>query len=374
MNQLSRYLLRQLFVTMAIVTMVMTGVIWLFVSVRAVESIVNRGFSVGTFVELTALQMPNFITQIIPIALFISVLFVYNRLTTDREILVMRAAGLSPLGLARPMLVLAGSCVIVGYVFTLWATPLSYRMFRDLQWDLRYSFTNVLLREGTFNTLSDAITVYVRERTGSDELKGLLIFDKRDKEKTATIIAERGAVVDSPTGARVLMFDGNRQEYNAKLDKLSILYFDRYSFDLSGINQKPDIRHREARERDVDELFTITPEEAGSIADYGRFVVEAHQRVTSPLMALGFALVAFMFLVYGEFSRRGQVSRIINAASIFVVLQVVGLGLTNFIARHLGLIPMIYIAVILPIVLPLAILFYNPKFRLPARRAAERTA
>src|SRR4051812_49193568 len=109
MRQISLYLLRQLAVTMGIVTLVMAGVIWLFVSVRAVETIVNRGLSVSVFVELTALQMPNFITQIIPIALFIAVLFVYNRLTTDREILVLRAAGLSPLALARPMLILAGA-------------------------------------------------------------------------------------------------------------------------------------------------------------------------------------------------------------------------------------------------------------------------
>jgi lipopolysaccharide export system permease protein len=376
MRQISRYLLRQLLVTTAIVTLVMTGVIWLFVSVRAVETIVNRGLSVSTFVELTALQMPNFISQIIPIALFIAVLFVYNRLTTDREILVLRAAGLSPLALARPMLVLAGAMVVIGYIFTLWATPLSYRMFRDLQWDLRYSFTNVLLREGTFNTLSDSITVYVRERTGRDELKGLLIYDKRDKDKTATIIAERGAVVDAPTGARVLMFDGNRQEYNAKTDKLSVLYFDRYSFDLSGANQKPDTRHREARERGVEELFTLTPEDAGNPIDYGRFTVEAHQRVTSPLNALGFSLVAFIFIVYGEFSRRGQTSRIINAASIFVALQVIGLGLTNFLARHLGLVPLIYAATLLPIAIPLFILIYNPTVRMPGirRGTAERTA
>ena len=52
-----------------LITFVMTGVIWLFVAVRAVESIVNRGLSVKLFLLLTSLQIPNFLTQILPISL-----------------------------------------------------------------------------------------------------------------------------------------------------------------------------------------------------------------------------------------------------------------------------------------------------------------
>src|SRR3546814_15797972 len=62
------YLLRQLLTAMIIVAVVMTGIIWLFVSVRAVESIVNRGLSFQLFLGLTGLQLPNFLVQIIPIA------------------------------------------------------------------------------------------------------------------------------------------------------------------------------------------------------------------------------------------------------------------------------------------------------------------
>jgi lipopolysaccharide export system permease protein len=371
MGQVSRYLTRQLLVTAAIVTVVMTGIIWLFISVRAIESIINRGLSLKLFIMLTWLQLPNFVVQIIPIALFIAVLFVYNRLTADREILVMRAAGLSPLALARPIIGLGLGAAAVAYSFALYFTPLSYQMFRDLQWDVRYSFTNILLREGVFNTLSDTLTVYLRERTGRDELRGILIHDNRDPEKKATLIAERGAVVDTPTGARVLMFDGNRQEMNRKTGKLTILYFERYSFDLQGVNEKPESRFREPRERTINELIGLTREDTGP-NDYGRFVVELHQRLASPLSSLGFGLVAFVFLVYGEYSRRGQALRIINAAAAFVLLQVGYLGLINLAARKLALVPLIYAVVLLPIAISFAIVLYDPKLRLPSlpRRAA----
>ena len=43
-----------------LITFVMTGVIWLFVAVRAVESIVNRGLSVKLFLLLTSFTNSQF--------------------------------------------------------------------------------------------------------------------------------------------------------------------------------------------------------------------------------------------------------------------------------------------------------------------------
>ncbi len=371
MKQYQLYLLRQLLTAMMIITIVMTGIIWLFISVRAVESIVNRGLSFGLFLQLTGMQLPNFLVQIVPIALFIAGVFVYNRLSSDREILVLRAAGVSPLALAQPILVLGLAASALCYTFALYITPISYQMFRDLQWDVRYSFTNILLREGVFNTLSGTTTVYIRERTGRDELRGLMVHDTRDPEKETTIIAERGAVVDTPTGPRVLMFDGNRQELNRKTEKLSILYFDRYSFDLGGATQKPEARFREPRERTMDELLFLTKDDVGNPNDFGRFVVEAHQRMSMPLLALGYGLVAFLFITYGEYSRRGQAIRIINAAATFVILQVCQLGLINIVAKNLLLVPAIYILTLLPIAVPIVLLIYNPKLPSPHKWRAD---
>jgi lipopolysaccharide export system permease protein len=270
------------------------------------------------------------------------------------------------MALAQPMIILGSAAVAVCYLFSLYLTPLSYQMFRDLQWDVRYSFTNILLREGVFNTISNTTTVYIRERTGRDELRGLLIHDTRDPDKESTIIAERGAVADTATGPRVLMFDGSRQELNLKTNKLSILYFDRYSFDLGGAAQKPEGRFREPRERSTHELLSIEKSDVENPNDFGRFVVEGHQRLTGPLSALGFGLIAFLFIIYGEYSRRGQASRIINAAAVFVILEICQIGLVNTVAKNLFLIPLLYLAALLPIVVPIAILIYNPQLKLPS--------
>ncbi|MEQ8166013.1 MAG: LptF/LptG family permease, partial [Alphaproteobacteria bacterium] len=101
MSELNKYVLRQLLVGMVIVTIGLTCVIWLTQSLRFVDMIVNRGLTAGTFVYLTMLLLPNFLSIILPIAVFTVVVFTYSKLISDRELIVMRAAGLSQVALAR---------------------------------------------------------------------------------------------------------------------------------------------------------------------------------------------------------------------------------------------------------------------------------
>ncbi len=147
---------------MVLVTASLTCVIWLLQSLRFVEMIVNRGLTVGDFIYLTILLLPNFLSIILPIALFTVIVFTYAKLVTDRELVVMRAAGVSQHALAKPALFLAFIVVAAGYGLNLYLLPLSSQTFHELRWDMRYNYSNVLLKEGAFNTLSAGVTVYVR--------------------------------------------------------------------------------------------------------------------------------------------------------------------------------------------------------------------
>ena len=165
MKRLTRYMFWQLFVGMALVATALTCVVWLTQSLRFVDLIVNSGLSASMFVYLTGLMMPNFLTIILPVSLFAIATFTYHRMIMDRELVVMRAAGLGQLDLSKPAIILAFLIVGVGYLLSTYIVPTSYTQFREMKWDARFSFSHVLLREGTFNDVSRGITVYVRERT-----------------------------------------------------------------------------------------------------------------------------------------------------------------------------------------------------------------
>src|SRR5271163_1725190 len=108
MTTLTRYILRQCFGVMIFVTAALSAAVWLAQSLRLIDLIVNRGLSVDVFLYLAMLILPRFLDIVLPIGVFIAVLFTFDRLTTESELVVMRSVGLSHLALAKPVLVLAG--------------------------------------------------------------------------------------------------------------------------------------------------------------------------------------------------------------------------------------------------------------------------
>src|ERR1700738_1434571 len=94
MTRLNRYILRQCFGVMIFVTAALSAAIWLAQSLRLIDLIVNRGLSIEIFLYLAALILPRFLDIVLPIGVFIAVLFTFNRLTGESELVVMRSAGL----------------------------------------------------------------------------------------------------------------------------------------------------------------------------------------------------------------------------------------------------------------------------------------
>ena len=364
MNRAFRYVLGQLVVGMIATTTVLAGILWLANSVKFVELIVNRGVSVTTFAYLTMLTVPNLLNFTLPIAAFAVVAFVYSKLNSDRELVVLRAAGLSPYRIAKPAIALGLILMAVSYIFAFFLTPASFEKFRELQFNSRYTFSHALLKEGEFNSFGNNFTIYIRERNGESDLRGVLVHDTTNPKEPVTYIAERGVLVQGEKGPRVVVFQGNHQKMDAETKKLSVLYFDRAPIELFGILKKPNVRYREARERGTLELINLKRSDLGNASDYGKFKTELHQRFVSPLMIMGFILVTVVSLVVGDYSQRGQWKRVLAALILNILIAVSSLGLAGLTAKVLYLWPVLYVNALIPIGLGLAFLFFTP--RLPA--------
>lgn len=337
-----RYMTRLLIWPLFFIAVAMAGVIWLTQSLRFVDLILNRGLPAHTFFYLAILMLPMVMSVLLPVALFIAAIFAYTKMTMDSELVVLQACGMSQGDLARPALTVMTAVVALCYLLNLYLMPLSYREFKDLQFSIRHNYSSVLLQEGAFNTVAEGVTVYVRERHGDGELLGILVHDERIPEKPVSMMAERGALVQSPGGPRVVMINGNRQVIERSQERLSILYFDRYTVDFNTVSPTSEERWREPRERFIHELFR-----PGTTSDDQRNAnnmrAEGHQRLSSPLLAAAFALIALAALLAGEFDRRGQVRRILWASSATILIQLCYLGAANLTATIPAAAPLVYL-------------------------------
>ena len=360
MQKVSGYILRRSTVAFLFVTLSLVCAIWLMQSLRLIDLIVNRGLPFSMFLYMSMLMLPTFLALILPVSLFTAVLFAYNRLTMDSELLVMRAAGISQTGLSKSAFLLAGIVTVIIYSLTLYLLPLSFREFKDRQVTIRNDFSTVLLQEGVFTELAMGITVFVRERGAEGELLGVLVHDGRNPEKPVTMMAENGALVRTDEGPQVIMVNGNRQEVSKDSGTLSLLYFDRYVLDVHSVDKTLDKRWREPRERFLDELFFPDMTDGNNQFNAAKLRAEGHQRLTLPIYALTFTVIALAALLSGDYARRGLGKRITTAILLIVAIQGAALGFTNLAARFPWLVPLIYLNAMLPLIGGIIVLF-RPK-------------
>lgn len=353
-----RYLLWQLALPALVATLALSGAVWLSQSLRFVDFIVNKGLPVTTFLYLTMLLFPSLLLVILPFALFCAALFVYHRLTLESELTVMKAVGLSNWQLAAPCLILAGFVTVIAYAISLYLMPLAYRGFRDLQYEIQRDFSYVLLQPGVFNTPMDDVTVYIREHQADGTLAGILVHDERRQGAPVTMMAEHGFLVQGENGPLFVLENGSRQELESDEPgppELAILHFDRYTLDLAAAAQPPDPRAAKPEELFLPEL--LDPSDARFSEEQRReLIAEGHRRLVWPLASLVFPLIALAALLSSEFDRRGPWRRTALAVAAAILVQALSMAANNLAARSLALIPLMYVAVLVPAAVCLALL------------------
>ncbi|MSP02243.1 MAG: LPS export ABC transporter permease LptF [Acetobacteraceae bacterium] len=356
-TRLDRYIFRQLFWALVVVTLGLTALIWLTQSLRFVELVVNRGLSLVVFMRLTGLLIPSFIAVILPITTYVVIQFIYQRLAGDREVTVMRAAGLSPFSLARPALAVALVAVVSGYWLNLTVVPATLATFKEFQWEIRNKVAAFLLQEGVFTSISDKLVVYVRARSTDGSLHGILVDDARDPAVHATILAESGQLLEGARGPRVLLINGSRQEIDRQTGRLNMLTFRENEIDLANSAGPEGSRPPDMSEMGVADL--LHPVRALP-RDVPKWIAEAHKRLAGPLGSISYALVALVSVLTGAFQRHGGFIRPLASALTVVLLVASGLTIDGLAARDNTLIPLIWVRAALPGAVCAVLLFGPP--------------
>lgn len=324
---------------LVVITMTLTGIIWLTQSLRFIDLIVNRGLDITTFLYLSALIVPSLLMVILPIGIYCATVLTYNRLMLDSEILVLKSAGLSRISLGKPAIMMATAVMLLCYVLSIYLVPASYREFKDTQSFIRDNYAAVLLQEGVFSNPAKGLTVYVDSRQSDGLLKGILVHDSRDVTKPVTLMAQEGSLVQTEYGPRFDMINGNRQEIGEN-GNLSVLYFDRYAMDISVYAEKSAGRWREPEERFISELFYPKDDFGLSIADKLR--AEGHHRIVWPMLCFALTIIALAGLLSGQFNRRGQWKRVLGASILAAIVLVLDLLLKNVSSSNPSMILLLY--------------------------------
>jgi len=343
MRKLFFYVLRQILAPFLLFALLLTLVVWMTQSLRLLDLVINRGQSAVIFAYLTMLMLPSLLVVIIPIAFFGAALFALNKLNGDSELVVMWAAGISRVQMAAPVLFAAAVAMAMTYLCSLYLMPLGQRVMKDKVFDIRADIGAAILREGTFTTPSEGLTVFIRELSPDGEIKGILVHDNREAERPVTYLAETGVLAQTQEGARLIMLNGNIERSEQSGARLSLLKFDRYVFDLDQYASPQRSTDRETSERYLGEL--LDPQFTGPNQDVRRgvYLAEAHNRLSGPLYCLAFALIALAATAKAHMMRSSYALRLSGAAMMGAALRLLGYAAQGTAARKPEYVVLLYL-------------------------------
>lgn len=362
MKKLDTYIAKQIMTGFLLVALSLMSMLWLTQSLRFVEMVTDKGLPVYLFVEMTSLLMPRIFSILSPIALFVAVMFVYNRLITDSELVVMKAVGISTVVIARAA-ILIGVLLALFNVFVLnVGVPRAENKFRDLEFEVKNSFTRMMLREGAFTTFKDSTTIFIDEFVDEGVVRGIIVSDSKKADEKVVTVAESGKLEYTDAGPKLLLNKGTRQVMNKKSGQFSSMTFDDYAVDFGDMT----VAHKKSksvREWGIKELFAEAkkPETSAKLARAYR--AEAHRRILAPLFNLVFALLACTGLLIANFNRRGQGKVIMISILAMVAVQVLDMTLVNMARKHEWVVWLMYLNCLLPLFICGELLVKSPVFR-----------
>lgn len=310
-SRLDRYLLTEILGPLALGFLVYTFILLIRFLFQSAEMIIRRGLPVSVIGELLLLTLPNIVVLTLPMSLLFGTLIAVGRLSSDSELIAMRACGVSLLTLYRPILLLSGVFTLVNTALMVYALPWGNHSLQELRLKITTQTVSQQIEPRVFYEEWEGKVVYVFEvPQGSRRWKGVFLAEAvQANENNQITIADWGEVLVDKSGERVVL-----RLYNAIRHKVDLSSPDRYEIsrhkrldlvleDQFSSEQKAKISiSKGVRELTLRELRDLLDDPAALAEQRNLARVEIHKKFSIPVACLVFGLFA---LPLGINNRRG---------------------------------------------------------------------
>jgi lipopolysaccharide export system permease protein len=304
---LSTYIFKEIFVPFILSMVILTVTVLLTRTLELIDLIVGHGVGPGYILWLIIAMMPTFLTTITPIAFLIAVLIAYARLSSENEIIAMKASGINIQTHLKPVMLFATAIFIVLLAITTHLTAWGNNYVKEIMYDVARTKTTAGIKEQTFYNRYEGVVLYVDHiPTGGPTMQGVFISERDPGRGETLIFAKRGKFIPSPEDLSVTLSleDGSMQipkkssqgddELSAPFD---IVNFQKYSLSLlHKKNLSGKAREKPNRELYLFDLIAlISSERASGITSLNHtteHVIELHKRLALPASIFVFALLA----------------------------------------------------------------------------------
>ena len=294
MKTLDRYVLREIAVPFAVGMGLFFVVIAFGQVLKVADSVTGLGVTGPEIVQSLLYSFPPILGILLPVSTLFATLLAMGRLATDREVIGLCAAGVSPFQLLRVPLVMGLLLACIAAYATCVGEPWGVRGLRDLMSRSAQKTLAKGVRVGEFNEWISGVVLLAREKE-EGKLKDLLFADRRDPVHPIVISAKRGQV---KTGSRsrdlVFELEEGSVLLEAEDDATSrMIYFERmfYRLDVGKLVGNKAKTLSPVQEKGVMELMHAA-KVSKKRSRRALYTVVLHRKAAIPLATVIFALLA----------------------------------------------------------------------------------
>lgn len=341
MKILRNYLLKEFILPFIFSLAVLIFVMLLGNLIQLIELIITKGVNFFSVAKLFVFLIPYLLTYTIPIAVLSAVLLSLGRLSSDNEILAIRASGVNIFRFIFPLLVMGISLSLFMIILNDRIIPKAHYASRKTLIEIGLKNPTAAIEAGTFidSFQNYVLFVYSIERnkqTGERNiLNNVRIYEPQGKDKpTRTIVAKKGEFVSMPAKkiVKLKLTNGTSDEPDPnKPGEFFKLNFKTYyiTLNLDNPEEKREIE-KKPKDMTVRELKEQIARYKSQSIDTTPLLTHLHQKLALAFSALIFIVVASPMAVITH--RR---EKALNFGMSFLIVVVYYLLLIGF--ESLGL-------------------------------------
>ncbi len=303
-----KYISRAIFPPLITSAIVLTSLVWITQTLR-MAYLLDKGIDLSKFLKFTTLLIPSLLFMILPIITVITVIYVYNKLQDDRQIVIFRSSGLSNFDIAKPALVVATITTIIAYYLSAHLMPLSYNNLKQGLNDFKENYVSNIIDEKTFNQISKHSTIYVDRKNSNGSLEGVVLFDNKSPEKKTVLFAQRGHIRSLRESVTEFeLTNGVRHSYDQS-GNLTKLKFESLIVAVGSEQNEVNVRTRTSLELYIQEM--LWPDESIAPDRQKRLIAEGHSRIIWPLFNFAFVCLALSIFLRQPYNRKSHIKQFV---------------------------------------------------------------
>ncbi len=312
--------IKELFYTFCLCLFTLNFLLMMEKILRISRILSGIGASIKDLMIIIFYIQPTLMVLTVPMSLLLTILLTFGRMNADNELVILRASGLSFRSISWPVFFLASVTFVLCIILSFSIGPISAKKLRDSLSRIVIERAPQSIEPGVFNTSFKGLTILTREKISKDTVKGIFIYDSRNKNEPRVLVARDGVIsAGGDFNISMLLHDGYIHISGLHGESTEI-FFDSYHLSLSINAEGPSRKNaeltplellKEAKEKDKIERINI--------------MLEFHRRLTLPFLCLVLMFLGPpLSLLSGKSGRLGGLTIGIGTFTTFYIMMVYG--------------------------------------------------